>query len=177
MKKLFQKICRKLAEKEIKEVAYRAELNHERAIMLLKETFKDQIDKVKAEVFEEARIKAWDEVESHAEKRAEKIARDLFSAEHLVINPQNVMYVSEGGIVSLNREALTLEEKKRMKEEVRWLVESRIWQIFQETIKQKAIEKSIFQSTDWEQVLAGKMMLYNLRIMQDIVDSIAKIKM
>lgn len=46
----------------------------------------------------------------------------------------------------------------------------------QETIKQKAIEKGMLQSTDFEQVLSGKLMLHNLGIMNSIVDLIKSLR-
>ena len=78
--------------------------------------------------------------------------------------------------VSLGQEKLSSTELRNLKSEADSLQRMRIWRIMQETVKQKAIEKAILQSTDFEQVLSGKLMLHNLGIQQSIIDLIQKLK-
>lgn len=78
--------------------------------------------------------------------------------------------------VLLGQENLSLTELRNLKAEADSLQRMRIWSIMQETIKQKAIEKAVLQSTDFEQVLSGKLMLHNLGIQQSIIDLVKKLK-
>lgn len=72
-------------------------------------------------------------------------------------------------------ELITNEEIANLKQEVILLRQTRIWKIFQETLRQYAIEKAFNDSKSWEEVLAGKMMMHNLGVMQTIVDLIEKL--
>lgn len=92
-----------------------------------------------------------------------------------IVDPLKFLQL-EGNIVTLAGEKITKETLLQLKGECDLLQKSKIWGILQETIKQKAIEKSILKSTDFQQVIAGKMMLHNLGIMKSIVDVIIKTK-
>ncbi len=71
--------------------------------------------------------------------------------------------------VFLGKDELTESQIKQLKVEVDLLQRSNLWRIMQETVKAKALEKAFTQSTDWEQVLSGKLMVHNLGIQQAIV--------
>jgi hypothetical protein len=78
--------------------------------------------------------------------------------------------------VLLGKEELTESQIKQLKVEADLLQRSNLWRIMQETVKAKAMEKAFTQSTDWEQVLSGKLMVHNLGIMQSIVKLIDDLK-
>lgn len=82
-----------------------------------------------------------------------------------------VLLATKEGILLLGS-PITDMELKSLQEEVRALKQFRIWKIMQETIRHKAIEKGITLSTQWEEVLAAKMMLHDLGIMKSVVDAI-----
>ena len=93
------------------------------------------------------------------------------------IDPWSVLtYDERSGIVKLNGEQLAKEEVRQLKTEAIAIQKFRLWTIMQETLKQKAIEKAVVQSTNFEQVLAGKLMLHNLSLQKSIVSVIEKIK-
>lgn len=99
-----------------------------------------------------------------------------------LVDPDWVFALSKSGLVLLNGEQITTAELKNLKSEVRAFKEFQIYKILQNTLRQKAIDKSVLASTDLyslkgnEQVLGGKMMVYNLDIIQTIINRIDKAK-
>jgi hypothetical protein len=77
----------------------------------------------------------------------------------------------------LGSDELTDEAVRNLKNEVEILKRMQLWSIMQNTVKKLAIDKGINQSTDFEQVLSGKMMLHNLGIIKSILDSIDGFKL
>lgn len=108
----------------------------------------------------------------------EKIKNKHLESWH--VEPDLVISVNKTGLILLNGEQLTIPELKNLKSEVHALKEFQIYKILQNTVRQKAIEKAILASTDLytpkgnEQVLAGKMMVYNLDIIKTIIDQVDK---
>ncbi len=98
------------------------------------------------------------------------------------VDPDYVFSVSKTGIIMLNGQQITIRELKNLKSEVRAIKEFQIWKVLQNTLKQKAIEKGMLQATDLyslagnEQVLSGKMMIFNLDIFKTIIDRIDSAK-
>lgn len=98
------------------------------------------------------------------------------------IDPDYIFSVSKTGLVMLNGQQVTSSELKNLKSEVRAIKEFQIWKVLQNTLKQKAIEKGMLQATDLyslagnEQVLSGKMMIFNLDIFKSIIERIDKAK-
>lgn len=80
------------------------------------------------------------------------------------------------GVIKLRGEQLSDLEVQELKAEVASFSRFRLWKIFHETLRQTAIDKAISQSTDFDQVLAGKMMLYNLLVQKMVMEAITKAK-
>lgn len=76
--------------------------------------------------------------------------------------------------LSLGGRTLDSEEVSVLKQESDALLRSRLWAIMQETVKQKAIDKTVRESTNWEQALAGKMMIHSLGLLKSIVDAVER---
>lgn len=78
----------------------------------------------------------------------------------------------------VNQELITEKEVAQLQAEVRALVHFRIWNMFQETIKARAIEMTMLSpaiekdEVKLAQLMGGQMMLHNLNIMQQIVNTI-----
>lgn len=104
----------------------------------------------------------------------EQERKQQYIKEYWLVDPHQVVQ-SQNGRALIGGRSFTEQEVKNLKTEIEVLSQLQLWQIFQETIKQKAIEKAVLSSTDWEQVLAGKMMIHNLGIQKSIVDLIEKI--
>jgi hypothetical protein len=88
------------------------------------------------------------------------------------VSPRDVISINPQGALLLGGEAITQNELEILDKEAIFLKNSRLWQIMQMTIRQKAIEKAVLMSTDFEQVLSGKLMIHNLGIQKDILDKI-----
>ena len=78
--------------------------------------------------------------------------------------------------LTLGGEKLSDEAIKELKGEIDYLKKTRIWSILNETVRKLAIDKAINQSTDFEQVLSGKMMLHDLGIINSIIGAIDSVK-
>lgn len=121
------------------------------------------------------KLKQSQKVKKDNEIILKKKALDFYTAQHWLVNPNEVITCDNKGVVKINNELITTQEINNLKQEVKTLEQLRIWQIFQETIKQKAIEKAVLQSENYEQVLGGKLMIHNLGIIKSIVELIKKI--
>lgn len=74
--------------------------------------------------------------------------------------------------VTLGGEPLTVSEIKKLAGEVGTLKTLRLWAIFQETIREHAVELGFNKSKNWDECVAGKMLAYGLDIMLDTVTKI-----
>jgi len=107
-------------------------------------------------------------VQETAEKFAEIRMREWQVDKYSVLEIKN-------GKVFVGGEALAEADINKLQAELKALEEFRIWNIMQETVRQKAVEKAVLHSENWEQVLAGKMMIHNLGIIKSILEVIKKI--
>jgi len=98
------------------------------------------------------------------------------------VDPEKVLTVNASGLVFLKGEQITERELLNLKSEIRSIKGMQFYDLVQNTIRAKAVEKAVLTSTDLyslkgnEQVLAGKMMIYNLDIIKTLVEKIDKAK-
>ncbi len=91
-----------------------------------------------------------------------------YCAQHWLVNPYDVLSEKNGKIY-LGNELITDAEVGLLKAEAGQLEGMRLWKVFQETIKQRAIEMAVMNSQNFEQVVAGKMMIHNIGIQKAVV--------
>lgn len=93
-----------------------------------------------------------------------------------VLDPTKIIIRNGSGNLIVDGRVLTKEEVENLKSEVNILERLEIWKQLQATIVSQG-QKIIFDnSTKWEDVLTGKLMLYNLNVMNDIIQLIKKHK-
>jgi hypothetical protein len=95
--------------------------------------------------------------------------------EKLLIDINSVISEVDGKCY-LGNNLITEQDKENLIAEAKTINSFTYWKLVQETIKQRAIEKSMLLSTEWEHVLAGKMMLDNLNIQRKILKLILSLK-
>lgn len=128
------------------------------------------------ELREEAYQKGYKHGSEQFEEKVAYLINERYTAQHWLVNPDEVLTVSDGtsgfpkGVVFLNGNKITEIEVKELKSEIKAFKNFRLWRILQETLRQKAVEKSVLTSTNFEEVLAGKMMIHNIGIIKSIVD-------
>lgn len=104
------------------------------------------------------------------------------SKDHWLVNPDDVLTVNERQIVFLNGEQISDIEIKELKAEAKAIKNMKLWRIMQETLRQKAVEKSVITSDASvlrdvnPELISGKMMIHSLGIMKSIVDVLDKRK-
>jgi hypothetical protein len=91
-----------------------------------------------------------------------------YCQQHWLVNPYDVLSEKDDKIY-LGNDPITDAEVGLLKAEAGQLEAMRLWRVFQETIKQRAIEMAVMNSQNFEQVVAGKMMIHNLGIQKAIV--------
>lgn len=91
------------------------------------------------------------------------------------VDPQEVVLVNQSNELFVGGVKLTDIELKNIQAEVKALKSFRLWSLFQNTVKQKAIETGFVKAETWERTMAGKMMLLNLDVLKSIVDSIERV--
>lgn len=91
------------------------------------------------------------------------------------VNIYDVLVVTKDRKIYLGGTLITEKEVQNLQQEIKALESFKIWGVFQETIKQKAIEKGLNLATTWEETLSAKMMLHNLGIMRSITTALIKL--
>ncbi len=90
------------------------------------------------------------------------------------INAFDILTVDKVGRVYLAGKMITNDEARQLRVEAKALESLRIWKILQETARQKANEKGMTESTNWEHTLFSKAMLHVIGIQQSIVNEAKK---
>lgn len=85
------------------------------------------------------------------------------------VDPKEVLVADKMKGLLFMGETLTDLELANLKQEAQTLKHFRIWRVFQETLRQEAIEQGLVNATNWEMTLSAKMMLHCLGIMASIV--------
>lgn len=103
------------------------------------------------------------------------------SIKKLLLNPNDVLNVDPTTkVVYLNGDLITETEVSQLQSEIKALKMFRIWNIYQETVKAKAIEMTMLapalesDEKKLARLMAGQMMLHNLTIMKQLVETIEK---
>lgn len=96
----------------------------------------------------------------------EKLAKLLGAVDENFV----VTYDKKTGLVFMGGVKLDEYQIMNLKSEAEAIAQMQIWKTLSETLKQQA-QKTIFEnSTEWADVMNGKMMLYNLSLQQKILD-------
>lgn len=98
---------------------------------------------------------------------------DLNQDDPWIVDMDDVL-TADKGILYLNGKIIDEATVKQLKAEARTLKNFRIWGILQETLRQKAIEKSVLHSQNFEQTLSGKLMVHSLGVFRSIVNVLEK---
>ena len=94
--------------------------------------------------------------------------------ERVAVRPEEVMKV-EKGVCYLGYNPITTQEADVIKNEAQLFKKTLLYRVLQETLKQKAIEKGMILSQNFEETLAAKMMLHNLGIERSLIDICASL--
>jgi hypothetical protein len=130
---------------------------------------------LKAKIESEIDIQVSEDLIDRLEQRVSEMKSVWF------VNKSKVLVVEPSGTITIGGNPMTKQELAILKSEVQTFRNFSYWKIVEETIKQKAIEKSVVSSnvTDIKEqnleLLAGKMMIHNLGIIKSIGDLIEKV--
>jgi hypothetical protein len=117
-----------------------------------------------------------EETKNQFDSMVERRVLDIYSSKNWLVNPNHVFTVTpNSNIPYINQEPITKEKAGQLKSEADLLDKFLLWNILQETVKQKAINIAVMDSTNFEQVMFGKAMIHNLGIIKAIVTNILKL--
>ena len=77
-------------------------------------------------------------------------------------------YSPKTGQLFLGSYAMTQSEIKNLKEEIIYLEKTRLWEVWQNTIKKQAIDTGMYNSTNFEDMRTAKAFLKVLAVLKDI---------
>lgn len=89
------------------------------------------------------------------------------------VNPEKVITYKDG-VLRLAGRILTPQQAQILKEEAAYVKRTELWGVFQNTVADTAHKVIFEKSQNFEDVLNGKLMLYNLSVLQKIVDEVLK---
>lgn len=115
--------------------------------------------------FEEGFKKASEDHEALVERHVQ----NKFSELNYLVNPLHIFQVSPMDIAYLGHEPITKDKARQLKLEATMLKETLLWDVFQSTVRQKAIDQGFKNSTEWRHVEPAKTMVMNLDVLKSIV--------
>lgn len=71
---------------------------------------------------------------------------------------------------------LTQDERTNLKIEANQFKQTRLWSILTNTIKQLAQQTMFQNAKNWDDMVAGKTMLYNIEVMEKTVETLSNIQ-
>lgn len=92
------------------------------------------------------------------------------------IDLKEVFVVTKEHKMLLGGELLTEVDLKNLQSEVKALKAFRLWRIFNETLRNKAVEMGFIKAENWEQTMSGKMAIFNLDVLKSITDVLEQAK-
>jgi len=139
-----------------------------------KKEVKKQLDEIR-ETYEDGFKFGYTQGIQENQDMINKRALDLFTEQNWLINPNHVFQVSKTNIPYLNQEPITKAKLKELQQQAKYYLDSELWSILTTLIRQKAIDKAIKESTKYNHVLPGKMMVHNIALMESLVKYIAEV--
>lgn len=139
----------------------------------------DELFKVEnATELEKAFRSGYDNAKTHFETMTDQIANLKYTGRHYLVNPHDVFTVSQSNIPYLDLEPINKKLAQELKENAMTLKSYRLWSVLKETVRKRAILNGLYlsdtKSPDWkEQILASKMMIHNIGILESIVNYLA----
>lgn len=109
------------------------------------------------------------------EGQIEQRVVDKYSQVNYLVNPSHVFQVSKTGIPYLGLEPITKDKLKELQIQAKSLLDTELWSILTTMIRSKAVDKAIKESTEWNHVLPGKMMVHNISLMESLLDYLSKV--
>lgn len=94
----------------------------------------------------------------------------------LLVKVDDVIKQNLSGSVNLGNEPITLPEAKKLREEAILIKNTRLYSIFINTVKQRAIDIGFSKAKNFEEILTGKLMVHNLDIMREIIEVCANLR-
>ena len=145
---------------------------------LFKKFFSEQIEKDiesrLSSTWEEAERQGYDKAKVYFNEQVEREVTRKYSISNWLVDPNRVFVVTKSGAY-LGLDPLPKAKAKDLKTIAVLLKDSMLWDLLHNTLRQKAVDKSVIESTNWEQVLFGKAMIHNLGIIKALVEYIADI--
>lgn len=79
-----------------------------------------------------------------------------------------------GGVISIGGEIITPELRSVLRDEALYMRNSRLWEIFNASIKNESADIALRQSQNWEHVLAGKQLYHWAHFLENVIHRLAK---
>lgn len=93
----------------------------------------------------------------------------------LAVKAEDVLTVStKSGSIFLGKDKITDGEFKNLQEEASYLKNTRIWSVLTNTLRDQAKKTMFEKSKNWDDMVTGKAMLYNIGVQENIVDILTK---
>ncbi len=103
-------------------------------------------------------------------------SRKINKKEWVVVDPQDVLRVTPDKKILLGGKEITEVDLENLQAEVKAFKHMRLFTLFDNTVRQKAIEMGFVESETWERTMSGKMMLFNLDMLKSLMASVEAVK-
>ena len=93
-----------------------------------------------------------------------------------IIRPEDVIIFRKDGKVVLGGDQISNSEMRAMKEEIKFIKETKTWKFITDYLQNQAKLKMFEESKDFTDLLIGKMMIYNINAQKEILERIVNYK-
>ncbi len=83
--------------------------------------------------------------------------------------PEDVVSITKDGKVHLGDDVVTEAELKNLVAEASFIKRTRLWSLMTETLRLDAQQRMFNNSTSYQDMLNGKMMMYNISVQEKIL--------
>lgn len=94
-----------------------------------------------------------------------------------IIDPRDIVVFAKNGMIFVGGEQMGDAELRAMKEEIKFLEETKTWKLLTNYLNNQARLKMFEESQSFQDVLIGKMMLYNTNVQKEILERIKNTKL
>lgn len=107
----------------------------------------------------------------------ERLKNWLLKGLFCTVDIDQVITQNKLGLLFINNEQISIGEVQSLKEEIKFIKSTRLWRILTESLRDQAHKIMFEKSTTFDDMKSGKMMLYNLRVQENILKIIEEYKL
>lgn len=80
----------------------------------------------------------------------------------------------QGGVVFIGGRPVTPEIRSLLRDEAKYLQQTQLWEVLSASLVNEAIDMALFQSSEWDHVLAAKQLHHYTHFVRNVIHTLSK---